>query len=268
MKRIFIIFIVTISFLLFTIGYSYAATTPTPSVQPTKTPSGTQNISGLDQQIDNLKDRIASRVAQLKLVQKRGIFGTVTDVAETQLTITDLAGKTRFIDVDELTKFASPSAKGSFGISDITKGSTVGILGLFNKESERILGRFVTVQTLPTIISGIVTNKDAKEFTLTVTSIDLKDFTVDVGDITKTYVYDSTSGLNKSGFSKITANERVMIVGFPDQKNPKEFIASRIIRMPSVAVNPRIPLFKPGEMNVTPSTGSGTKLVPIIKQSK
>ena len=77
-----------------------------------------------------------------KLVEKRGIIGTVTDSSDTQITVTDIAGNIRFVDVDELTKFYSSDSK-TFGISDIKNGMTIGVLGLYNKQSRRILAREV-----------------------------------------------------------------------------------------------------------------------------
>src|SRR5258708_7860223 len=114
MKIKLIIIIVALIFLRFSL-VSWASTTPTPSQKPTPT-------GNLDQQMNALKERIASRVAQLKLVEKRGSIGTVSDLSETQITTTDNAGNINYIDVDELTKFSSPDVKGSFGISDIAKG--------------------------------------------------------------------------------------------------------------------------------------------------
>jgi hypothetical protein len=260
MKKLFIIFI------LFSITFfptsALAAATPTPTAIPT--PTGNL-LNGLDKQINNLKDRIASRVAQLNLVEKRGIIGTVTDISETQLTLSDLQGNIRFVDVDELTKFSSPSAKSNFGISDITKGSTVGVLGLFNKESHRILGRFVDVIVLPQVFSGAITAIDAKNYAFSFTTIDKNDYTVEIDTITKTYVYSPDSGLTKSGFSKLSQGERVMVIGFFDKNDKTKIVASRVLRLPTISVNPKIVIIKPEDLGVTPSTGSGNKLVPIIK---
>jgi hypothetical protein len=64
-----------------------------------------------DQISDQLITNIASRVAQLKLVEKRGIIGVVTNTTNTQITVTDSQNNTRFIDVDELTKFSNPIAR-------------------------------------------------------------------------------------------------------------------------------------------------------------
>src|SRR3989344_2192879 len=157
----------------------------------------TQNVK------EQLITNIASRVAQLKLVEKRGIIGTVTNATNTQIAITDIQNNTRFVDVDEFTKFTSAKSKGVFGISDITKGTTLGILGLYNKESRRILARFVTVVSLPTLVQGGITSIDDKNFTVDVLTIDGKRFTVDIDYTTTTYSYTASSGHIKSGFSKM-----------------------------------------------------------------
>lgn len=247
---------------LFLIATRVGAQTVTPSKAITPTPTDTNS---LDQQINDLKDRIASRVAQLQLVEKRGIVGTVTDISDTQITLSDLQGNIRFVDVDELTKFSSPSAKTNFGISDITKGSTLGVLGLYNKQSHRILARFVDVLSLPTVVSGAVSAIDDKNFIFTLSTANKQDYTINVGSETKTYAYDASTGLTRSGFSKLKVGERIMVVGFPDVKDKNTIIPSRVLRFPTVPVNPKIIIINPDELNVTPSTGSGTKLVPIIK---
>lgn len=225
------------------------------------------SISELDQQLKNLKERIASKVAEMKLVEKKGIIGNVTDISETQLTLTDRNGNDRLVDVDELTHFSSPSAKPGFGLSDLTRGTTVSALGIYNKDSRRILARFVDVFKPVNAISGVVSALDSDNYTITVTTSEQKDILVDIENITKTYVYDKTNGLTKSGFSKIKPNERIMTIGTWDSNNPNKLIATRILRFPTIPVNPKILLFKPGELNanITPSTGSGMKLTPIRK---
>lgn len=238
------------------------------AVTPTATPTPSQPGNGLQQQISDLKDKIASRVAQLKLVDKRGIIGTVTDVAPTQITLSDIKGNTRFIDVDELTKFSSPSAKSSFGISDITKGTTLGVLGLYNKESRRILARFVDVVIMPVYFSGAVTETDSKNFTVTVLTANKDTFSVDIENVTKTYAFDGST-LSKSGFSKITTGERITVVGFADIKNAKHITGTRILLFPTLPIDPHITVVKSQDLQlqgtVVPATGSGKKLTPLTK---
>jgi hypothetical protein len=234
-------------------------TTPSPTISPTQ---------GDIQQIDALKNQIASRVAQLNLVEKKGIIGTVTDATNSQITVTDVNGNVRFVDVDELTKFSNPNVSGtSFGISDITKNMTLGVLGLYNKQSRRILAREIDVLTLPNILTGAVYSIDNKNFNFYIVSEDNKQTFIDVENITKTYSYSSGATLVNAGFSKIKVDETVMIIGFFDKQNNNHIIASRIILLPDVPMSPKInstPALNPGT-SIVPSTGSGRILTPIIR---
>lgn len=235
-------------------AYAKITSTPTPTVDMT-------------QQIQTeLQARIASQVAQMHLTQKEGVIGTVVDVNNTQITINSINNKTQFIDVDELTKFNSSTSQ-TFGISDITKGTTIGVLGLFNKESRRILARFVTVLILPVTFNGVIAQTDRTNYVINVISNTNKEINIAVEDVTKTFSY-SDGVLTKSGFSKMTTNERISVTGYYDKKNTNQIIASRIILFPQTPFNPLIDLQKFGLYNtttVTPSTGSGVKLVPIVK---
>ncbi|MEK7450705.1 MAG: hypothetical protein AAB662_02065 [Patescibacteria group bacterium] len=241
-KELFFLLLV-ISYLLL-VGTTYAAA-PTPTTNAT------------DQIKQDLINNIASKVAQLKLVEKRGIVGTVSDVSNTQITLSDLAGRIRFVDVDELTKFSSPNAKGSFGISDISKGDTLEILGLYNKESRRLLGRFVNVVFLPTIVHGVIIAIDSKNFNFSVATDNNKLISVDIETTTKILSYTKDAGLARLGFSKVKENQNIIIVG-----------KSQIYIFPDIPKNPNITVAQEAlspNQTITPSTGSGKKLTPIVK---
>ena len=219
-------------------------TTPTvvPSITKQVSPSITQNsdlVNKIDQQISTLKEKIASRVAQLNLVEKRGIIGTFVESSGTEMQVTDTQNNIRYIDVDELTNFSSPSAK-TFGISDIQKGTTLGILGNYNKESKRILARFVSVITLPQTVSGTVASIDKKNYMFTLTTSDNKSQLIDIENTSKTFIYTRDGGLKKAGFSKITQDTNVYVVGYPDSKVANEIVASRVILLPDLSATPDI----------------------------
>lgn len=205
------------------------------AVTPTPTPA-----DKIQELRDQLITNIASRVAQLKLVEKRGIIGTVTDVTNTQIAVTDLQNNTRFIDVDELTKFSNPSFKGIFGISDITKDTTIGILGLYNKESRRILARFVNVVTTPFIVHGGVASIDSENFSLNITTEEGKQMAIDIENITRTSSYTSEEGYIRSGFSKIKENYNIIVSGALNIKDKNRMTATRVIFFPEIPVSPKV----------------------------
>ncbi len=234
---------------------STASATPVLSAKPKST-----------EVLHDLKERIASRVAELNLVEKRGIIGVVDSSSDTQISVLDKKDEIRIIDVDELTRFASPSAKESFGISDIKKGLRLEILGLYNKQSKRILARFISVFSSPLIIHGTVTTIDTKNFAFNVTTEKKKTYIIDVERTTKTQSYTKEKELTVSGFSKITRKTHAIIIGFPDNKDTAHILAARILLFPEIPGNPNIII--PEEAlepigTTTPSTGSGVKLTPI-----
>ena len=188
---------------------------------------------------EQLITNIASRVAQLKLVEKRGIIGIVSNVTNTQITIIDMQNNTRFVDVDEFTKFTSPASKGVYGISDIAKDGTLGILGLYNKESRRILARFVTVVSIPKVVRGGVASIDDKNFTLDVSTIDGKRLAIDIDYTTTTYSHTLQGGYDRSGFSKIKENYSIIASGSLDPKNENKILADRVLIFPEIPFIPK-----------------------------
>lgn len=197
----------------------------------------------VEEQINELKDRIASRVAELKLVEKRGIMGIVTDSSQTQITLSDIKDETRFVDVDELTKFDGEAS--DFGISDIEEGQTLGILGLYNKQSRRLLARVITELTIPRFITGVVENKDEENFTVTVVEEEDKVYIVDYERSTRTFSYSKEDGLVRSGFSEIEAGQNVIVSGFSVDEKETRIEGDRILIFPEIPQNPAISIEVP-----------------------
>lgn len=208
------------------------------SVQAAATATSSGSESGNDERVRKLIDTIAKNAKLIS--ERRGIIGVVTDATNTQITITDMQNNTRFVDVDELTKFTNPSAKGAFGISDITKDATVGILGLYNKESRRILARFVDVMTVPVIIHGGVSAVDSDNYTVNVATEEGKQVAADVENLTRTYSYTQKDGFAKSGFSKIKINFNIIAIGVLDKTNKNKLVATRIIIFPEIPPSPKV----------------------------
>lgn len=252
--------------LVFAVTFSFIFVSKTGAQTASPTPT---NLTP-EQKVQRFLEIVASDTAKLNLTEKRGIIGTVTDISSTQITVNDTNGNTRFIDVDELTKFSNPAAKGSFGISDIAKGKTLGILGLYNKSSRRILARFVDVMTLPRFIHAAVSTIDNVNYNFNVVTDENKTLLIDVETVTKTSVFTAADGLTKAGFSKIISGENVVVIGYPDKKDSSRIIASNIIFLPEVAKNPAINIpgssaagEAPSSATTAPSsTGSGKVLTP------
>src|SRR5579872_2524324 len=215
-----ILFIIAMLFFL-EIGKTYAAsTTPT----PTQAPTGSQ----LNSQINTLKNKIASQVSKLNLVQKRGIIGTIQNVSNNQITLTDLSGNTQYVDVDEITKFSSQS-NATFGLSDLKKGMQVSVFGIYNKDSQRILARYIDAVIVPTRYSGEIVAIDGTNFILTIMTTEQKSVKVEIDTTSTIDSYNTGGNLTKYGFSKLNVGNRVYGDAYPDKKDATLLIADRMI---------------------------------------
>jgi len=161
-----------------------AAITPS----PTESTSPTNSID--IEKIQRIKDIVASKVAELNLVEKRGIVGKLKENSNMHLVISDIKSNTRNIDVDELTKFSISGTKGkdnTLGISDLKKDVLYSFVGLYNKDTQRLLARSITeADTIPLFFEGAIFSVDSKEFQIQVVNNKGEKKSVDIQSSTKT----------------------------------------------------------------------------------
>ncbi len=222
-------------------SYTSIAYAQTSTPATTVSPAVSEKLNEkLNSQINKLKDKIASRVSELNLVEKRGITGIVSEVSTNKITLTDLNGKTKLVDIDEITKFSSSSAKGTFGLSDLTKGTKVNVLGLYNKQSKRILARFIRTAVNPVFLTGTIYEIDIKNRTMNIALEDKKTTKIDIIPTTKISTYSKDDGLAKILLTGINTGERVAIIGFPDKTDTAMIVAERVTVLPGLPQNPQI----------------------------
>lgn len=243
MKNILSLNLIISAFLLVSSAQSVSAQTPSPVKSASPTVNETLNEK-LNTQINELKDKIASRVTELKLVEKRGVVGTVSETSTNRVTLIDTQGKTKLIDIDEITKFSSSASK-TFGLSDLTKGTKVTVLGLYNKESKRILARFISTSVNPVFLTGGISEIDARNFVITVSSADGKKTRVDIGTTTRISSTDTDGELLRIGFAKLIVSDRVIVTGYPDKTDPELLVAQRLVVLSELPKDPKINIITP-----------------------
>lgn len=240
--RAFLILICSFAFFIFIFNASVYALSPTPA-----TPSAIP----VESKLTELKERIATQVAKLKIIEKRAIRAKIAEAVNHQLVLLDSNGNKRLADADELTKFTD--LKGAtIGISDLEKNQIVDVIGLYNTESRRILARLIKLSNPPARIWARVEELDKKNFSLKI-SIDQPNDTkeVNVETATKTFEYTKDAGLVKSGFSKIQIGERMLVVGY---EKDNTITAARILLLPEFSPQPEAgqPLTETATITPTP----------------
>ncbi len=189
--------------------------------------------------VDDLKDKIASTVAQLDLVSKRAFVGEVSKLEKTQITI-EKANETKIIDVDELTKYFvidDNDKRKEVKFDSIRLTQKIVALGLYNKESRKLLARIALVKEIPMHVNGIVKEVDIKGGTISVEDKKKNQiYIVDIEKTTKISKFVKAEGLISSGISKIEIGERAHVSGTKEASEEARLNASRVLILPGKAV--------------------------------
>ena len=258
MKKIIFLLII---FLFLNQNIAFAQSkTPTKKPTPTPTANTSPTESEALEKIQRIKDIVASKVAELNLVEKRGIIGTIKQTSSTQITVRDLHDRNRIIDIDELTKFEGKNDDKDLGVSDLKKDTKYSFVGIYNKDTKRLLARVISESsTIPVSMQGVISKINKDDFQIEVIDEEGKKKNVDIERSTKTSVYDKDGELAKSGFSDFEINTRIMIVGFTDSDDKNLIAATRVIHFENLPPSKKMQSFV--SLDETPiSSGSGKKL--------
>lgn len=206
--------------------------------------------------VKKIIDLVASSSAEQKLTAKVGVIGTVSVKTNTTLNMTTLNGTNKIIDIDEITKFSDPDSK-TFGVSDIKKGETLGVIGVLNKVSSHILGRFIDrIGILPSHFDGVIVGIDRKNFQYTAMDENGNKMILDIQTSSKISSFTKDAGQIKAGFSKAEIGERVFASGFPDKNIANQLEIGRLILLPEVNLSSSMKKYVPQQITPSPSPKS------------
>lgn len=218
--------------LLLLVVPSVLAATATPSATPK-----TDTTSTTAQKIEDLKDRLATKVAELRQTSRRAIYGSVKTTSITNLVVETKTKDVKIELTDEMNVIQYLKGKRTIlTTEDIDKGDLVTLFGDYDTTLDLIKAAMIVIQG-PTAerLAGVVTGRDDKEFTLTITSTQGQIYTIDIEKATKALAWDrQKKEMVKSGFSKISTGSTIHVVGTPVAKQERKISADRILDLGNV----------------------------------
>lgn len=230
MKRIVITLLAST---LVTSGVAFAAT-PTPT-SPAPTEGSTQNTptptTVKARQIEDLKDRLATKVAELRQTQKKAIAGVVKAISISTITIETKTKDVKIELTDSISVFQILKGKRTkLTTDDLSKGDFVVVFGNYDVTLDVLSAKVIFIQdTPPERTSGSVGAIDTKGFTITLNSPANQSIIVDIEKTTQAFLWTKEGGIAKSGFSKIVVGDTVQILGTPVPKKEHRVSALRIL---------------------------------------
>lgn len=223
---IYIIVIIAIIFITFK-SRTYAAS-PTGII----TPSATTIIDKL-KQIEALKEKIATKVAQLREQEKGGASGTIKSIGNNTITLTTTSSEQTISFSEDTIFFKLTDGVKSDPIDwkqskKLKSGDRIAVLGYFDSQHSTLSAKYIYLYTMPLHLIGKIADIDKSNYTITVKE-PKGNTLIDIETYTKVFAYSKKTGLVRGGFSKFSDNDLVHIFAIANPKEDNRVSALKII---------------------------------------
>jgi hypothetical protein len=241
-----------IALVLFLLGLGVqiaAAPTQTPTESQTPTPTASDKTK----QIDDLKERLATKVAELKQSQRQAIYGTIKSVSISTFTVETSQKDLKIELTDDIKIFQKiKGTRTALTTDDLAKGDIVTVFGEYDATLELLKAKVVFIQAIdPVRVAGKITETDKTEYTITIDFPNSKTYTIDFETTTKTSVWNGKE-LEKGGFSKLTVGDIIHVTGTAVAKQENRVSAARITNISENTASPTATIKPTAKITPTP----------------
>jgi RNase P/RNase MRP subunit p29 len=199
-----------------------------------------------DEKVKNLKEKLATKVAELRESQTRGFYGEVAALTKNSFTLDTMSGEVK-VRFSEDTTIETGGKTGE--IADIKNSSFASVLGLYEPENKQLTARVIILDSKPTYVYGELSAIDKENAALTVKTVN-NTMVIDYEKTTISSEYQGEEKIAKSGFSRLVAGDLLHIWISPSEEDNERNQANRLLRIPALVL---------GISNeATPSTSSAT----------
>ena len=209
----------------------------------TPSPTGFNLIDKLEK-IKILKEKVATKVSELRQNEKSAVLGTVLDITDDTMNIKSEKGTEFNINTTEDTLYFSFDKSGKrleSTKSKVTKGGLISVFGFL--QGNTMDGKYIYIETVsPLHLVGKIMDIDRKNFTLTLKSQSQEEWIIDIENFTRTNSYSPEEKTTKSGFSQLQPGDLIHIIANNNEKEKNRAAGLRIVKFvefsPSNTVSP------------------------------
>ncbi len=195
------------------------------------TPSATPQID--EEKIKALKEKLATKVAEIRETQTRGYFGEIAGLSKTSFTLVTTKGevKVRFSEDTKLVKL--DGKKVEIEAKDLANALSATLLGLFDPETDQLNAKVILLQSQPKHLYGEITAIDKEDTILTLRRNEGDPVELVYEKTTSSQEYDpNKKSLSKSGFSRIAVGDRLETWVKPSEDDTQKMSLMRVLRLP------------------------------------
>ena len=197
--------------------------------------------------MDDLKERLATKVAELRQTQRKAIYGIVKTVTLSTFTVETATNDLKIELTDDIKFFQMIKGKRTeLTTEDLAVDDMVTVFGEFDIGLDLLAAKVVVIQSAPLVrVLGAVKSIDTEEFTATLTTESGQDYIIDIEKTTTALAFDREKGLVKGGFSKLEVGRTVHVVGTAVAKADHRVSAARLIDLGNFSGATPTPTEKP-----------------------
>jgi len=190
--------------------------------------------SSSEKEVEILKEKIASKVAQLRQESNQAFAGRIINISEDQIEIKNRNEKKIFVKLDSaLTKYykIKNNKKEEISFSDLKKNDYIVVSGVNTDRGINANSIFVDEKYLVDFGRIIEINKD--NYWLKITTVTNEDIIVDIETFTKQWIVNIKDlQLERTGFSKIKEGDMVHFVTKDEKNENSHYSAQKIVIIP------------------------------------
>jgi hypothetical protein len=185
--------------------------------------------------IDDLKDRLATKVAELRKIVKTAMYGTVKSTTISTMTV-ETSVKDMKIDVpDDLLVYQTIKGKRTKLTSeDIAKNDKVTVFGDYDDTLGVMKASMVFIEPsiVPVRIVGTVSSVNKTDYSFVIKTPTGTEMTVDFETSTKAQIVENAV-VARGGFSKVTVGSITAVIGTANADKPNRVSALRLTVIPT-----------------------------------
>ncbi|MBI3954949.1 hypothetical protein HY338_00770 [Candidatus Gottesmanbacteria bacterium] len=180
-------------------------------------------------QIRDLKEKIATKVTQIRQNSQGALYGQVKEVSTASITLVNLKEEHQIILNSDVNFYSLvDTERKESSLSKITKGMFVSVFGIFDEGKKNLDPKFIYIQKFPVRIIGKIVDIDKASFAITVKENQITTI-VDIEKYTKTFKFNpSTDKWSQIGFSKLSVGDFIHIIAISDEKSEERVHAQKI----------------------------------------
>lgn len=192
----------------------------------------TETPSEASDKIDDLKERLSTKVAELRQSAPKAIFGTISDVGVSNITVDTQQKGIKIELTDDISVAQILNGKRTdLTTDDLDENDVVSVFGDYDSTIDILKASHIFIESKnnPQRIHGFIKEIDDENYQLAIEGVDGQTYAVDIETTTDTMEAASDGTIEESGFSKLETGMFVSILGTVDDEDDSLYSADRIL---------------------------------------